>query len=268
MSEPPSRDEARDHPTLASALADLQQQLPDVAKSETAEVEMKTGGKFRYTYAGLADVSRAVLPLLGKLGLSFSARPTLNADGKFVLAYELLHTSGQSRTGEYPIGGTTPQAVGSQITYARRYTLLAVTGLAPDDDDDAAAAQAEADTRRGTAQRATQPRSGRPPAAQATTAQRARPQAATPPPLPGDGDRITAAQLSKLHAMLREHSLGDRDAGLAHISGILGADITSTKDLTRPQARDVIDALEHPRPQPAPSDDDAWPETAQPPDAS
>jgi hypothetical protein len=45
--------------------------------------------------------------------------------------------------GMYPLGTGTPQQLGSAITYARRYCLLAVTGLAPDDgsDDDAQAAE-------------------------------------------------------------------------------------------------------------------------------
>src|SRR5690606_31859835 len=78
-----------------------------------------------------------VLPLLGKHGLSFSARPTLDEAGRFVLAYSLRHESGDSEDGAYPLPTTgTPQQVGSAITYARRYALCAVTGVAADEDDD------------------------------------------------------------------------------------------------------------------------------------
>ncbi len=127
--------------SLAAALAEFQRDLPAVVKSETATVPTKTGGSYKYSYADLAKVSAVVLPRLGAVGLSYSAKPTLNADGKFVLAYRLLHVSGESESGEYPLPQSgTAQEHGSAITYARRYTLCSVTGVAPDEDDDGAAA--------------------------------------------------------------------------------------------------------------------------------
>lgn len=127
--------------SLAAALAAFQANLPQIIKSETATVPTKTGGSYRYSYADLAQVARVVLPHLGPLGLSFTARPTLNADGKFVLAYSLLHACGDREDGEYPLPGSgTAQEIGSAITYARRYSLCSVTGVAPDEDDDGSAA--------------------------------------------------------------------------------------------------------------------------------
>jgi hypothetical protein len=130
--------------TLAEALAQLQARLPRVAKGQEAKVETKTGGTYKYAYADLTDISEVLLPVLSSLGLSFTACPTIG-DGKFVLAYDLHHTSGDGLHGQYPLPTSgTPQQIGSAITYARRYTLCAVTGLAPGgDDDDAAAAEAE-----------------------------------------------------------------------------------------------------------------------------
>lgn len=127
-------------PALNAALAAVQRSLPHIDKGKTAEVPTKAGGKYTYTYADLADVSAAVLPLLGANGLAFTSWPTLSGN-RFVLKYELLHESGQSKGGEYPLPiDAGAQALGSAITYARRYCLCAVTGIAPDDDDDAAAA--------------------------------------------------------------------------------------------------------------------------------
>jgi len=126
---------------LAAALAAFQAKIPAVVKSETAKVPTKTGGSYQYTYASLGQVTSIVMPLLGAVGLSFTAKPTVNAAGKFVLAYELKHSSGESDGGEYPLPSSgTPQEYGSAITYARRYTLCSVTGVAPDEDDDGAAA--------------------------------------------------------------------------------------------------------------------------------
>lgn len=132
---------------LAAALAKVQAELPSVAKSETADIQgtTKDGKPYRkkYSYADLAAISKTVLPLLGANGLAWITRPTLTEAGRFVLAYELAHTSGESRTGEYPLPPPerTPQDLGSAITYARRYALCSVTGVAPEaDDDDGAAA--------------------------------------------------------------------------------------------------------------------------------
>jgi len=128
------------HATLVEALAAFQAELPQINKTNTADM-----GNFSYDYADLADVSAAVLPVLGRHGLSFSARPTVGESGAFVLFYKLAHESGDTEDGIYPLppATTSPQQLGSAITYARRYVLCAVTGVAPGgDDDDAALAPA------------------------------------------------------------------------------------------------------------------------------
>lgn len=126
---------------LAAALAAFQAEVPAIGKHETATV-VTSKGKYSYSYASLGDITMTVLPALGKHGLSFLSMPTLNHDGRFVLRYLLLHSSGNYEMGEYPLTGNTPQEIGSSITYARRYCLCSVTGVAPDDDDDGAAASA------------------------------------------------------------------------------------------------------------------------------
>lgn len=131
---------ATEYPSLAAALAAFQRSLPSVDKSAKGQVR----GNPNYKYADLADLNGAVLPELGKFGLSFSCKPTLNAQGRFVLAYALRHESGQGdETGEYPLReDVAPQDQGSWQTYARRYILQAITGVAPQgQDDDGAAAQ-------------------------------------------------------------------------------------------------------------------------------
>lgn len=127
---------------LFAALAALQGELPHIDKSNVGDIPGKDGKRgYKYKYADLADVSRAILPLLSKHGLAFNSKPTI-VDGEFGLLYKLVHKSGEKDEGFYPFGrGGSPQQVGSLITYARRYTLCAVTGAAPDEDDDAAAAE-------------------------------------------------------------------------------------------------------------------------------
>src|SRR5215469_2400644 len=144
-----------DTPTLASALAELQTRLPHIKKASKAQYGQ---------YADLADVSKLLLPLMGSLGLSFTAIPTLLwtlgpeeplqlNDPVFVLEYTLWHgPSGDFIRGRYPLPQGKPQDLGSAITYARRYALCAVTGAVADEDDDGQAAQkAAARQQRGNA---------------------------------------------------------------------------------------------------------------------
>lgn len=123
---------------LAAALARVQAKLPRVDKGNTADA-----GQYSYRYADLADITEALMPVLAGEGLSFTALPTLDSDGRFILEYALLHQDGESREGRYPLANGNPQAMGSSITYARRYALCAVTGLAPGADDDDGVAAAE-----------------------------------------------------------------------------------------------------------------------------
>jgi hypothetical protein len=137
------------HTTLAAAIAAFQASLPVVKKTKTAKVKTKSGETYTYSYADLAEVSTLVLPLLGKQGLSFTSRPTL-LDGRFVLAYKLMHESGEFEAGEYPLPpGGSAQELGSAISYARRYALCSVVGVAAEDDDDGqAGSHVRTDTRR------------------------------------------------------------------------------------------------------------------------
>ena len=219
--------------SLAQAMALVQTKLPRIERDKTADVKTEKT-HYKYTYADLAQVTAKLMPILGDHGLSFIARPTLH-EGKLVLDYQLLHVSGESLSGQYPLpssGG--PQQIGSAITYARRYCLCSVTGIAPEEDDDGAAAQAEQAGQRGSAQRATQPR-------QATG--RTRQAQRSAPPLPGE-EGITVGQQQKLHALLRDLGLTTREVGLAAISEVLGAPVESTKDLSSEDARKVIGDFE------------------------
>jgi hypothetical protein len=233
-----------ENPTnLAAALAVLQTKLPEIKKTERADVTT-TKGSYSYTYAGLAGISAQIMPMLGELGLSFIATPKFSGD-RFVLACSLLHTSGDREDGEYPLPSTgTPQALGSAITYGRRYTLCAMTGVAPEDDDDGATAEAEAQAGRGTAQRSTRPRQSRPPQPndQARTAQRTQ-RAAAPPPLPGEERPQTDGQKGKMHALFTEHGITGHDARVTFAAKALGHPVESTADLNYDETSTVIDWL-------------------------
>lgn len=134
-----------EHPNLASALAEFQKTLPSVVKGNTANVVSKSGAKFSYDYADLTDVSAAVLPALAAVGLAWTCGiDTMDDSANVMLSWSLMHgASGESLSGQVPVGrvGTPWQELGSALTYARRYCLIAATGVAPGgDDDDATAA--------------------------------------------------------------------------------------------------------------------------------
>lgn len=121
------------HENLAAALAAFQAKLPTVAKNATGQV----GQNRNYKYADLKDISDAVYPRLSEHGLAFTSKPRIHAEtGKFVLAFSLLHESGEREDGEFELPAGNMQQLGSALTYAKRYSLCAVTGVVPGDDDD------------------------------------------------------------------------------------------------------------------------------------
>ena len=105
-------------------------------------------GKYSYTYVTLEKLTNILFPLLTKVGLAYTAAPDMDSEGRFGLRARLVHESGEEIGGFYPLGSATApaQAIGSAITYARRYALLSLTGVAPggEDDDGARASEASA----------------------------------------------------------------------------------------------------------------------------
>lgn len=124
--------------TIATALAKAQAEMSNALKD-------KENPHFRSKYADLASVRDACLPALNKHGISVYSewRPGETPH----LATVFLHESGEKIDTEVPIllGKRDMQGLGSAITYARRYGLMMLAGIAPDDDDgNAAAATGEA----------------------------------------------------------------------------------------------------------------------------
>lgn len=228
---------------INAALAELQTQLPRISKDLTAKVQTKTGGNYTYTYADLALISREVLPLLGKLGLSFVSRPT-TVNGKFVLVYELRHVSGEMLDGEYPLPDRgTPQEIGGAITYARRYCLCAVTGVAPDDDDhDAIAAEKAAKRQRR------EPQQPRP--------------AASPAVAP-----MNSGQQSSMQTLFKTLGISEKAAKLKYAVDVVGRPLNSATELSHAEAEMVVQALTA-AVQAKADGGEAWLASQQPPDGA
>jgi ERF superfamily protein len=95
---------------------------------------------FKSSYADLASVWEACREPLAKHGLCVVQFP--RSDGPTVVVETRIgHSSGQWLEGELTAHAKDdgPQAIGSAITYLRRYSLQSVTGVAPEDDDGEAA---------------------------------------------------------------------------------------------------------------------------------
>ena len=97
---------------------------------------------FRNDYATLDAVLSQVSPHLAEHGL-FLTQETRAAQGGVEVATFIFHESGESVEFDpifVPATKQDAQGYGSAMTYARRYALLGVFGLAPSDDDGNAAA--------------------------------------------------------------------------------------------------------------------------------
>jgi ERF superfamily len=93
-------------------------------------------------YATLKDVIDAWRPVAAPNGLSVLQTTDVD-EGKIYLHTQISHSSGEWVRSTYPVTprDNSPQAVGSAITYARRYHLSTMCLIAADDDDDGNAAQ-------------------------------------------------------------------------------------------------------------------------------
>jgi hypothetical protein len=121
---------------IGTALAKAQGMVEAARKDRTGQV-----GQQKTRYADLASVWDACRTALSENGLSVTQVPTSSTGDAVSIHTMLIHKSGEWVAGTLTMRplSATPQAIGSCITYARRYALAAMVGVAPDDDDGAAA---------------------------------------------------------------------------------------------------------------------------------
>ena len=122
--------------TIAEALAAAQAELTDPAKDSI-------NPHFKSKYADLATILKTVRPVLARHGIAIVQTTGITDAGGVILITALMWR-GESIVGRYPVAPVKadPQGYGSAMTYARRYALQAIVGVAADDDDDGNAASA------------------------------------------------------------------------------------------------------------------------------
>jgi len=125
---------------LLTALSKAQGEMGDAVKGSDNPF-------FHSTYADLASVWEVARGPLSRNGLAIVQIPEITENG-FVLNTMLGHNSGEFIVSRYPItpmkqmrdSGWTisndPQSIGSAISYAKRYALAAMLGIATADEDD------------------------------------------------------------------------------------------------------------------------------------
>lgn len=116
---------------LMEALAKAQLEM-DVASTDSVNPFFKS------RYADLASVVKASRPVLAKNGLSVIQRTLTGEDGKVYMHARLCHASGQwiESIMEVRPPKADIQALGSHLTYLRRYLYSSLVGVVTSDEDD------------------------------------------------------------------------------------------------------------------------------------
>jgi len=120
---------------LATALAMAQMNIKGAIKDSNNPF-------FKSKYADLSSVVEAIRPAFGQCGLSYIKRVEPSDRDEVRVETILLHASGEWLSCgvlNLPVSKVDAQGYGSALTYARRYSLAAACGVAPEDDDGNAA---------------------------------------------------------------------------------------------------------------------------------
>lgn len=126
---------------IIKALAEFQKLCPAIKKDSEAKVTTKGGAKYSYKYGSFPYILEVIKPHLEKAGLMFTQPLSLD-EGKRCIITNIYHIeSCESIQSVVDIpevefaGMNIYQAMGSGITYLRRYALMSVLGIVAEEDD-------------------------------------------------------------------------------------------------------------------------------------
>lgn len=127
---------------LAAALAKAQGELVNPEKSLIATIRSDGGAEQTFRYASLSSGLDIVRKTLGQYEIAVVQ--TTSADlgaGIVTLTTMLAHASGEWIASDWPVCAISEMAaahrMGAALTYARRYALFTLVGIAGEDDTDA-----------------------------------------------------------------------------------------------------------------------------------
>lgn len=118
---------------IVPALIKAQKAMKNPVKNKSAQMFGRGSG---YKYADLEEVLACINDALSAHDL-YVNQAVISQEHEHKLITTVYHTSGEWMRSYYPLVAASmePQKFGSCITYARRYSLLAMMGLAAEDDD-------------------------------------------------------------------------------------------------------------------------------------
>lgn len=117
--------------TIAGALLKAQSSMGDATKGSNNPF-------YKSSFADLNSIREAVTPTLNANGITVLQPIRIGTDGSSYIETTLLHSSGEYLTSQFPIiasKANDPQAFGSAVSYARRYSLQSFLSVGAVDDD-------------------------------------------------------------------------------------------------------------------------------------
>jgi hypothetical protein len=129
--------------TIAAALAKAQSELTNPEKSLTATIRspFPREGDRTFRYASLSSGLDIVRKALGKHEIATVQTTAIDEAGLIRLTTVLAHSSGEWVSSNWPVcpisETAVPHRMGAALTYARRYALFTLVGIAGEDDLDA-----------------------------------------------------------------------------------------------------------------------------------
>ncbi len=124
-----------------AAMVRLSADMPRVKKNGRVELG---AGKGSYAFATWPDMDKIIRPLMQREGFTLSFDMATKEGGGGVVTGTLLHAGGHSRTASIPLaldvgaGRNNLQAMGSTLSYGKRYVAEMLLNIVRDDDDDGA----------------------------------------------------------------------------------------------------------------------------------
>src|SRR6202165_2305444 len=129
---------------IAAALAQAQGELSNPEKSLTATIRSPFPGEgdVTFRYASLASGLDIVRKSLGQHEIATIQTTGIDeVTGQIRLTTLLVHASGEWISSDWPVWASSetaaPHRMGAALTYARRYALFTLVGIAGEDDVDA-----------------------------------------------------------------------------------------------------------------------------------
>src|SRR5437660_11260064 len=230
---------------IATALAKAQTELSNPEKALVGTVyNNRSDSPHSFRYASLSSGLDIVRKTLGGHQIAVAQTTDIDRAGGMVnLTTLLLHTSGEWISSDWPVcrlsETTAPRRMGAALTYARRYALFTLVGIAGEDDIDAADLCAEPNALSSTVpQRTLQPGNGNPPGQ---------------PQGPGDGRGRGSTKNEPRVVLDPAQSAKLRDKLLIEVQKITSVDLAATwagealvakNSLTAADAKLVEDAFE------------------------